>query len=83
MYTGLVLGLLGWYSMEDGKLDAARCYKQESMEILRALGAKEALGLALLGMAHLERQAGNSARLQLLVEESASLLRETGSPGFI
>jgi predicted ATPase len=81
LYTGLLLGLLGWYSMVEGSLDKARAYKREGLEILRSLGSREALGLALLGMAHLERQAGDTGQLVCLLEESAALLRVTSSPG--
>jgi tetratricopeptide (TPR) repeat protein len=81
MFTGLVLGLLGWYTMVDGDLDGARRHKEESLAILRSLEAKEGVGLALLGLAHVARQARDDAWLRSLLEESAFLLRETGSPG--
>jgi hypothetical protein len=45
------------------------------------LDAKEAIGLSLLGLAHFARQAGDGAWLRSLLDESAPLLRDTGSPG--
>jgi predicted ATPase/DNA-binding CsgD family transcriptional regulator len=81
LFTGLVLGALGWYTFLTGDLDGARRYKEESLAILRGLEAREALGLALLGLAHVVRKEGDRARLRLLLAESIALLREVGSPG--
>ena len=81
MFTGLVLALLGWYTLNDGDVQGARKHKEESLAILRSLDAKEAVGLSLLGLAHVARQARDAAWLRSLMDESAPLLRETGSPG--
>src|SRR5205085_8193109 len=51
LFTGLVLGTLGWYALVDGDRGRARQFKEESLAILRRLEAKEAVGLALLGLA--------------------------------
>src|SRR5207237_2611346 len=50
---------------------------------LRGLGAREAVGLATLGLAHIARKDGDDARLYSLVAESGALLRETSSPGLV
>jgi non-specific serine/threonine protein kinase len=81
LFTGLLLGLIGWWMLADGDVVGARRYKEESLAALRELGATEAIGLALLGMAHVARQTGDDEWLGSLLLESASLLRETGSPG--
>ena len=81
LFTGLLLGCLGWFKMIDGDLEGARRQKEESLDILRSLDAKEAAGLALLGLSHVARQLGDGVWMRSLLEESASLLRETGSPG--
>jgi hypothetical protein len=82
LFTGLLLGLLGWSLFEQGDLFGARRPKEESLGILRDLHADEAVGLALLGLAHIERAAMNDERLYACLEESAQLLQTTGSPGF-
>jgi predicted ATPase/transcriptional regulator with XRE-family HTH domain len=81
LFTGLLLGLIGWWTLADNDTDGARRYKEEGLVMLRDLGAKEAIGLALLGMAHVARRAGADAWLRSLLMESALLLRETSSPG--
>jgi len=81
LITGLVLGALGWYTLLTGDLDRARRYKEESLAILRSLDATEAVGLGLLGLAHVVRAEGDGAQLRLLLAESRALLREAGSPG--
>jgi non-specific serine/threonine protein kinase len=81
MFTALVLGILGWCTLVDGDAELARRYKEESLAILRGLEAKEAVGLALLGLAHVARAQGDGTHLRDLLSESAPLLRETGSPG--
>ena len=83
MFTGLFLGTLGWYEFAEGHLDAARAHKEEGLAILRSLGANEAVGLALLGLAHVARKDGDDARLLELLEESAAILRDTASPGLV
>lgn len=59
MFTGLVLGLLGRYTLVDGDPLGARRYKEESLAILRSVEAREAVGLALLGLAHVAWQAAD------------------------
>ena len=81
LFTGLVLGTLGWYALVDGDRDRARQFKEESLAILRRLEAKEAVGLALLGLACVARQDRDGVRIRALLEECGSLLHETGSPG--
>ena len=81
LFTGLLLGLIGWWTLADSDVEAARRYKEESLALLRDLGATEAIGLALLGMAHVARQEGPDEWLRSLLVESASLLRATSSPG--
>jgi hypothetical protein len=81
LFTGLLLGLVGWWALADGDVKKARDFKEESLAILRSLAATEAIGLALLGMAHVARQAGDDDWLHALMVESAAFLRETGSPG--
>ena len=60
LFTGLFLGTLGWYTFMEGDLEAARGFKEEGLEILRDLGAREAVGLALLGLAHIARTDGDA-----------------------
>jgi non-specific serine/threonine protein kinase len=81
LFTGLLLAIVGWWSLEEGDVEAARHYKEDSLAILRSLGAREAIGLALLGMAYVARQAGDNDWLRSLMLESAAFLGETGSPG--
>jgi non-specific serine/threonine protein kinase len=81
LFTGLLFGLVGWWALADGDVERARLYKEESLDILRSLGATEAIGLALLGMVYVARQAGDDDWLHSLMAESAAFLRETGSPG--
>jgi hypothetical protein len=81
LFTGLLLGLVGWYLFEKGDLVGARATKNESLVILRDLDATEAVGFALLGLAYVERSAMNTAKMWAYFEESADLLRATGSPG--
>jgi non-specific serine/threonine protein kinase len=81
LFAGLLLGLVGWYLFEKGDLAGARATKNESLAILRDLEATEAVGLALLGLAHIEREAGNAVQMWACLEESADLLKTTGSPG--
>ena len=81
LFTGLLLGLVGWSLFEQGDLLAARTIKKESLGIPRALHADEAVGLALLGLAHVERADGNAERVYACLEESAQLLQTNGSPG--
>jgi predicted ATPase/DNA-binding CsgD family transcriptional regulator/transcriptional regulator with XRE-family HTH domain len=83
MFTGLFLSTLGWYTLVEGDVASARRYKEEGLALLRGLGAREAVGLALLGLAHVARQERNDPRLLALLEESASLLIEAGSPGLV
>ena len=70
MFTALFLGALGWYTFVEGDSQAARGFKEEGLGILRGLGASEAVGLALLGLAHIARKDGDDARLHALVQES-------------
>jgi predicted ATPase/transcriptional regulator with XRE-family HTH domain len=81
LFTGLLLGWAGWLAMVEGDLEAARRYKEESLAILRRLEAREAVGLALLGLAYVAHRIRDHPRLHSLLQESASLLRESGSPG--
>ena len=82
MFTALVLGILGWTTLVDGDVALARRYKEESLAILRRLEAKEAIGLALLGLAHVALKEANGVGLHAILDESSSFLRETDSPGF-
>jgi len=81
LFTGMVLGALGWYTFLTGNLERARRCKEDSLAILRSLEATEAVGLALLGLAHVVQAEGDDAQLRLLLAESGALLREAGSPG--
>jgi len=70
----------GYIARDQGDIEAAKCWVEESLSLFRGLGDKWGIGSSLRALGLLAQSESNRDQARALLEEAVALFREVGRP---